>query len=241
VFGGRAAGPRSGPRRNDKWGSSYPSARGTITARRARGAHSKRTVRGVARRGVRSRRSVRPTPTGPPSSYVRLEIDLVHEAFRRQGLPFVHRLEAIFREREVVEVEGLLRLVAGVLHALSSRGFSRVDHWEARPGGWIPLPEPAHERLIEPVGHLLNALRSGAWRRVAEARSFSARLSGAGEVRADFTVRRVHRERGHAITLELFGRTSVTELQAIERALRQEISIVRLRRAESSPAVPDAS
>jgi hypothetical protein len=169
---------------------------------------------------------------------VRLEIDLVHEAFRRRGLPFVRRLEAVFREQEVVEVEGFLRPAALVLHALASFGFSRVDHWEVRPGGWLPLPEPAHERLTEPVGHLLHALHSDAWKRVANARSFAVRLSGSGETRADVTVRRVHRERAHAITLELFGPVSERELHAIERALREELSIARLRRAESSPAEP---
>jgi hypothetical protein len=169
-----------------------------------------------------------------------LEVDLVHEAFRRRGLPFLHRLEAIFREREVVEVEGLLRLVAKLLHALAARGFSRVDHWEVHPGGWLPLPEPAHERLVEPVGHLLNALRSNAWRRVAGARAFSARLSTTGVLRADFTVRRVHRERGHAITLELFGPLAEKELVSIERALREDLSIVRLRRARVARGPPDS-
>ena len=132
-------------------------------------------------------------------------------------------------------MEGLLRLTAKLLHALDSRGFSRVDHWETRPGGWLPLPEPAHERLAEPVGHLLNALRSPAWRTVARARAFSARLSTAGTSRADFTVRRIHRERGHAITLELYGTVSERELSAIEHALREELSIVRLRRSRTAP------
>jgi len=169
---------------------------------------------------------------------VRWEIDLVHEAFRRGRLPFVGRLEAILREREVVEVEGLLRLTAEVLHALGSRGFSRVDHWEAVPGGWLPLPEPSHERLAEPVGHLLHALRSPAWRHVARARSFSARLSGSGDLRADVTVRRVHREWRHAITLELFGPATDRDVRGVERALRGAVSIARLRRARAKPLAP---
>ena len=171
----------------------------------------------------------------PPSRYVRLDIDLVHEAFRRRGLPFLRSLEAIFREREVVEVEGLLRLTAKLLHALETRGFSRVDHWEVRPGGWLPLPEPAHERLAEPVGHLVNALRSPAWKTVARARAFSARLSTTGTLRADFTVRRVHRERAHAITLELLGTISAKELAGIEHALREQLHIVRLRPSRTTP------
>lgn len=168
-----------------------------------------------------------------------LEVDLVHEAFRRRGVPFLHRLEAVFREQEVVEVEGLLRPAAMVLHVLGSQGYSRVDHWEVRPGGWLPLPEPAHERLTEPVGHLLHALESDAWKRVVDARSFAARLSGTGETRADVTVRRVHREHAHAITVELFGPVSEGELHRIEHALREELSIARLRRVECRPAGPD--
>ncbi|HKN06529.1 MAG TPA: hypothetical protein VJ021_02840 [Thermoplasmata archaeon] len=168
--------------------------------------------------------------------FVRLEVDLVHEAFRRQGLPFVHRLESIFREREVVEVEGLLRLTAAILHALAARGFSRVDHWEVRPGGWLPLPEPAHEKLTEPVGHLLNALRSEAWKRVANARAFALRLSGSSDLRADVTVRRVHRERGHAITLELFGPLSERDLEGMVRELREDLAVARVQRVASRPA-----
>ena len=137
-------------------------------------------------------------------------------------------------------MEGLLRLTAKLLQALQHRGFSRVDHWEVQPGGWLPLPEPAHERLAEPVGHLLNALRSDAWHRVARARGFSARLSTSGELRAEFTVRQVHRERGHAITLELFGAVTSRELAGIERALKEELSIVRLRRTRTRPLSPSS-
>jgi len=155
---------------------------------------------------------------------------LVHEAFRRTRFPFLQRLEAVFQEREVFEVEGLVRLVATVLHLLAAQGFSRVDHWEVRPGGWLPLPEPAHERLAEPVGHLLNALESSAWRRVATSRSFSVRLSGKGDLRADVRVRRVHRERGHAITLELIGPVTPREAHSFEMALRDNLSVARLRR-----------
>ncbi len=164
-----------------------------------------------------------------------IEVDLIHEAFQRPGLPFLQRLEAVFLEREVVEVEGLLRLAASALHALSSQGFSRVDHWEAHPGGWLPLPEPAHERLTEPVGHLLNALESPAWRKLANARSFAVRLSGTGEIRADLTVRRVHRERVHAVSLRLVGPVSDRDLRSIERALRENLSVVRLRVARAPP------
>ncbi len=207
-------------------------------ADRTRAPRRRPAPRRVSKHRAPARRRPRPESEGSRWNYVRLEVDLVHEAFRRRGVPFLHRLEAVFREQEVVEVEGLLRPAAMVLHALASRGFSRVDHWEVRPGGWLPLPEPAHERLTEPVGHLLHALRSDAWKRVADARSFAVRLSGAGEARADVTVRRVHRERAHAITLELFGPVSERELHQVERALREELSIARLRRIESLPAGP---
>jgi hypothetical protein len=198
----------------------------------------------LPRRPRRPRRVSRSLPPSRPRrvkrvasrwKYARLEVDLVHEAFERSGLPFVHRLEAVFREREVVEVEGLLRLSAAVLHALAERDFSRVDHWEVFPGGWLPLPEPVHERLEEPVGHLLNALRSEAWKKVAGARSFRFRLSGAAELRADVTVRRVHREWGHAITLELFGPISERELRGYEVALNEALTVARIRRATLTP------
>ena len=155
----------------------------------------------------------------------------MHEAFVRERLPLVQRFESLFREREVVEVEGLFRLVAGCLHALSRHGFDRVDHWEVHPGGWLPLPEPTHERLKEPVGHLLNALRSGAWKGVRQSRAFSVRLSGNGPLRADLTVRRVHRERGHSITVELRGAGAERASRGIERSLRDELVIARLRKA----------
>jgi len=205
-------------------------------ADRTRVSRRRPAPRRVSKHRGAGRPKSRPPSAGTSWNYVRLEVDLVHEAFRRRGLPFVHRLEAVFREQEVVEVEGLLHPAAHVLRALASHGFSRVDHWESRPGGWLPLPEPAHERLTEPVGHLLNALHSNAWKRIGGARSFAMRLSGAGATRADVTVRRVHRERAHAITLELFGPMPERELHGIERSLREELSVARLRRVASSLA-----
>jgi hypothetical protein len=148
-------------------------------------------------------------------------------------LPFLHRLEAIFREREVVEV--VLRTVARFLHAMSACGFSRVDHWEVQPGGWLALPEPAHERLVEPVGHLLRALESDSWRHVARARSFSVRLSGPTALRADLLVRRVHRERGHSVTLDLVGRVTDRDVQAVERSIRGQVPVVRIRHQRLLP------
>lgn len=165
---------------------------------------------------------------------LRLDLDLVHEAYLDWKLPLLSRLESVFREAEIVEIEGLLALVARTLHALSTRGFSRVDHWEVHPGGWLPLPEPAHERLEEPVGHLLNALKSNAWKRVGDARSFSVRLSGPPAIRGDLVVRRVHRERGHAISLELRGRVTDRDARAIQRALRDELAVAHIQRSVPS-------
>ena len=222
-------------RREAIWGTSFWTLReGEHTADRPRPSRKKPTPRRRSKH-VTSRRSTRAEPKATAIGFVRLEVDLVHEAFRRQGLPFVHRLESIFREREVVEVEGLLRLTAAVLHALSARGL-RVDHWEVRPGGWLSLPEPAHEKLTEPVGHLLNALRSEAWKRVASARAFAFRLSGSGDLRADVTVRRVHRERGHAITLEVFGPLSERDLGEMVRELREDLAVSRVQRVASRSA-----
>lgn len=168
-------------------------------------------------------------PTTPAGTYRRFEVDLVHEAFRREGSAWLHRLQAVFREREVVEVEGLLQVTASLLQGLSSLGFRRVDHWEVHPGGWLPLPERAHRQLVEPVGHLLAALESSAWRGVREAHSFGVRLSGVSGPRIDLVVRRVHREWTHAVTVEVRGEASPAELGRVERALRSSISVARLR------------
>ena len=78
-------------------------------------------------------------------------------------MPVLRQFERLLRERSVVEPADLLRLSAGALHACSTRGFRRVDHWEFVPGGWLPLPEPTHASLAEPVGHLLRALSSAEW------------------------------------------------------------------------------
>ena len=97
-------------------------------------------------------------------------------------------------------------MTAQVFRAVAAVGFRQVDHWEARPGGWLPLPEAAHTRLAEPVAHLVRALSDPAWASVGQARRFAARLSGPDRVRLDIVVRRVHRERVHAVSLDLGGR-----------------------------------
>jgi len=164
-----------------------------------------------------------------PFAHVRLEIDLRHEQFGSPGIPVLAQLEGLLRERSVVEQGDLLRLTAGALHALATRGLARVDHWQVVPGGWLPLPEPTHASLAEPVSHLVRALESDAWKRLALAREFSVRLSGPARYRADLIVRRVHRERGHSLTLELRGTIPPRELEALARAMRVRLPVLRSR------------
>jgi hypothetical protein len=178
-----------------------------------------------ARRGHRTR----------PFRHVLLEVDLEPEVVREPGLPVFRQMEALLRERQVVEVEDVLRLTAGLLHALSAQGFTRVDHWEVFPGGWLPLPEPRHDRRTEPVGHLLHALASDAWRRIATARSFAVRLSGTGPIRVDATVRRVHRERHHSISIDLWGHITRTDVRDLFDSLRTRLPVLRVRVAAFTP------
>lgn len=171
-----------------------------------------------------------------PFAHVRLEVDLTPEVVREPAVPVLRQVEAFLREREVVEVGDLLRLTARLLHALASAGFSRVDHWEVEPGGWLPLPEPGHTTLAEPVGHLLRALQSDAWNRIAGARAFSLRLSGTVPFRADAVVRRVHRERVPSLSLDLRGKVAPTQVQDLVGAMRERLPVLRSRIAAYSYA-----
>jgi hypothetical protein len=172
-----------------------------------------------------SRRGHRPRPM----SHVVLEVDLRHERFDAPTIPVLQQFERLFHERSVVEEADLLRLTAGALHAFSSCGYNRVDHWEMTPGGWLPLPEATHRTLAEPVGHLLRALTSDAWQPYARAREFAVRLSGPPRSRADLVVRRVHRERGHSISIELHGIVVERDLTGLVRALRERVPVLRSR------------
>lgn len=169
-------------------------------------------------------------------AHVHLEVDLEPEVIREPGLPVFRQLEALIREREVVEIGDLLRLSAEVLHALASQGFSRVDHWETRPGGWLPLPEASHPQIIEPVGHMLRALKHDRWKRLAGARSFAVRLSGTGPNRADLVVRRVHRERLHTVSLDLRGKWSQTSVRDLVGAIRRRLPVLRSEVTAFTPA-----
>jgi hypothetical protein len=160
-------------------------------------------------------------------AHVRLDLDLHHELLREPAIPVLRQFERLLRERSVEEQGDLMRLSAGALHAFSALGFSRVDHWEVDPGGWLPLPEPTHSSLVEPVGHLRRALQSVEWRRLSSARGFSVRLSGHPKMRADLVVRRIHRERGHSVTVDLRGSIAERELMGLVRGLRERLPVLR--------------
>jgi hypothetical protein len=162
-------------------------------------------------------------------SHVQLTVDLRHERYDEPTVPVLRQFEQLFRERTVVEQADLLRLAAAALHAFASQGFNRVDHWEMTPGGWMPLPEPTHRTLAEPVGHLLRALSSEAWQPHANAREFAVRLSGPPKLRADLIVRRVHRERGHSLSVELRGTIVERDVLGLVRALRERVPVLRSR------------
>lgn len=175
----------------------------------------------LAASGGRRRRQAR------PFGHLRLELDLRHEHLEEPAIPLLRQFERLLSERSVVEQGDLLRLSAGALHAFSLRGFTRVDHWEIQPGGWLPLPEPTHASIAEPVSHLVRALQSAEWRRLAEAREFAVRLSGNPKFRADLVVRRIHRERGHSVTVDLRGSVPEREFEALVRALRDRLPVLR--------------
>jgi hypothetical protein len=160
-------------------------------------------------------------------SHVQVELDVAHEGYRTGPFSLLAPLTSLLHEREVESAENLLQMTAQLLHALSGLGFRRVDHWEARPGGWLPLPEPTHAQLAEPVTHLLRALSDESWAPVGQAHSFAARLSGPDRLRLDFVVRRVHRERTHAVSLELWGTVSRRGVEDLVLRLHDQLPLLR--------------
>lgn len=179
------------------------------------------------------KRSRRPSPAKSHGfRSVRLEFDLRHEALAPTRLPFLRQIEDWLKEREVEEHESLVVLAAGMLHALSTLGYRRVDHWEVEPGGWLPLPEATHPGLIEPVGHLIRALTSERWSVLSKARRFAVRLSAPDGRRADAILRRVHREQDHTLTVELKGHIQQREIPRTVKAVRERLSVVRARVGE---------
>ncbi len=162
-----------------------------------------------------------------PYSHVHLEIDLAPKPPAPGGDPLLERLAGFLRERKVTEKGTLILLAGATLHALSSRRFRRVDHWEILPGGWLPPPRSGTApESDEPVGHLLEALESGAWTSVAAARSFSARLSDLSGGRIDVVVRRVHRERRHTVSMDLWGSWTQDTVEELQGAMAQRLPVL---------------
>jgi hypothetical protein len=172
-------------------------------------------------------RSIRAHPN-IPYSHVQLEFALASEPPVTAGAPLLERLARLVGERKIVERGGLIVLAGGALHALAARGFRRVDHWELSPGGWLPPPRPGTDPEVEePVGHLLKALENGAWSSVGSARAFSARLSDFSGARADVVVRRVHRERRPALTIDLWGSWKKAAVRDVEGSIGERLPVVR--------------
>ncbi len=170
-----------------------------------------------------------PLRPGERAGRVRIELDLPHEVLRPSPLPVLRQIEAFLREQEVEESGSVLARSAELLETLGGAGYRRVDHWESDPGGWLPLPEASHRGTVEPVAHLVRALKSPSWRVLAGARAFSVRLSRDDGRRADAVVLRWHREREHSITVDLWGAPTPRERHAIAERLRDRFSPLRLR------------
>jgi hypothetical protein len=160
-------------------------------------------------------------------SHVELELDVQHEGYRAEPLSLLSPLTSLLHEREVESAEDLLQMTGQLLRALSGVGFRRVDHWEARPGGWLPLPEPTHAQLAEPVAHLVRALVDPSWAPVGKAHSFAARLSGPDRLRLDFVLRRRHRERSHAVSLEIWGVVSRRFVEDLVVRVHDQLPLLR--------------
>jgi len=79
----------------------------------------------------------------------------------------------------------------------------------------------------EPVGALLATLESDAGSSIDSARSFSARLSDLSGGRVDVTVRRVHRERRHALTVDLWGSWTKAAAQDLIGSISERLPVVR--------------
>lgn len=169
-----------------------------------------------------------------PFAHVHIEVDL-KPASPPPSTGLVGKVEKVLREREVVESPDLLRFTAGVLHAFSAAGFVRIRHWEAQPGGWLPLPEDrSGAREEEPLGHFLRALQSDAWSQLRAARSFSMRLGAMGHLHADIIVRRMHRERHHTVSIDLRGRFPEGVVDDLVGALRTRVPVRSTKVTEAS-------
>ena len=183
-----------------------------------------RHARPASRRPGRSR-----PPHGPPgrNASARIEFELAHEAERTSSIPVIHQLEELLRETEVIESADLLRLSAQLLRGLSEAGFRRLDHWEVRPGGWLPLPGVHHHPEGEHVAHLLVAFRTAGWEALSAAHTFAARLSSEDDrIRLAVVLDRVHRERRPALSVEMTGAFAPARVRELARDLARYLPVV---------------
>ena len=140
----------------------------------------------------------------------------------------LERLAGMLREREVIEKGTIVLLAGGALHALAARRFRLVNHWEIVPGGWLPPPIVGRKaETDEPVGHLVEALEGENGPKIGSARSFSARLADGSGNAIDMIVRRVHRERRHAMSLDLWGSWTPESVKDVEGSVAQRLPVMK--------------
>lgn len=167
---------------------------------------------------------------------VALEVDLVPGTERLSRIPLLDRIEEALREAEVVEQGDLLYLAGGTLHAFASAGYRRIDHWELRPGGWLPLRNAPTGPQVEPIAQFLAALGEDQWKAFAGARGLAVRLSSPRGLRASFELRRVRRERGHTLSIEVSGRIPSEHVDALVAALHRRLPVLRAEVTRAEPA-----
>jgi hypothetical protein len=155
---------------------------------------------------------------------------------RTTSIPLLSQLEEALRESEVTERGDLLRLTASLLKACSAAGFRRVDHWEIRPGGWLPLRPLPRGPQVEPVAQFVASLGLDQWKAFANAREFACRLSGTHGNRVALVLRRVHRERTHTISVDLAGFFAGELVERLVDALHRQLPVLRAKVTAFLPA-----
>ncbi|MGI0052898.1 MAG: hypothetical protein ACRECR_01375, partial [Thermoplasmata archaeon] len=142
-----------------------------------------------------------------PLRHVHLEIDLAREARRPTRIPILRQVEQALGECLVEEAEDLLVLSEGVLRGCSAAGFGVVERWSPRPAvtegpkGALPLDPREGTTVHAFLGTMSEAVRS----QLQGARGFTAALRASDGRRLAFVLRRIHRERRHALSLDLSG------------------------------------
>ncbi len=175
-------------------------------------------------------------PGHRPMEHVHIEVDLLPVMERTTRIPGLRAIEEALREAEVIESGDLLTLTAGALEAFASTGWRRVDHWEVRPGGWLPLRHAPRGPQIEPVRQFLDALRMSEWKAVADARELAARLADPHGNRLEVVVRRAHRERQHALSIDLHGSILRDAVHDLTAALHRRLPVLRAEVTSYRPA-----